>query len=294
MATRRFLGPLFPALVWALAVPVLALAEPVYEQGLLWRIQGGDIGADYVFGTIHIEDPRVLDLADPIEDAFTGADTFVMELEPDVASIAQLSTAMVYTDGRTLEQVIGEELFARAAEALAERGIPEPVARHLKPWAVLMRLNAPRPETGMVMDMVLYTKAVQQGKKTGGLETAEEQISVLADLPLEMQISLIKESLDNQALMEKIHERLVNAYMTRDLGDMLALNEQAMAQTDPATRKLVDARLVTDRNQRMVERMLPALREGAAFVAVGALHLPGTEGILRLLEERGYTVTKVY
>jgi uncharacterized protein YbaP (TraB family) len=66
-----------------------------------------------------------------------------------------------------------------------------------------------------------------------------------------------------------------------------------MAVSDAATQALVRERLINDRNRRMVERMLPWLREGSAFVAVGALHLAGPEGILRLLSDRGYRVTRV-
>jgi uncharacterized protein YbaP (TraB family) len=53
-------------------------------------------------------------------------------------------------------------------------------------------------------------------------------------------------------------------------------------------------RLVDDRNQRMVERMQPYLQQGKAFVAVGALHLPGKTGLLERLQQQGYTVTRVY
>ena len=294
MGKRSFHLPGARLLLWIIILPALVSAEPAYEQGLLWRVQGPGSGADYVFGTIHIEDPRVLDLPDAVASAFAGADIFIMELDPDLGSLTQISTAMTYADGGSLEQALGKELYARAVTALAERGIPESMARQMKPWAALITLNVPRPKTGMVLDMVLYMKAVQQGKETRGLESSEEQVSVLAGLPLAMQVRLIRESLDNQATMDELYEHLVEAYLSRDLGAMQALNDQAMAMTDARTREVVGTRLVTDRNRRMVQRMLPSLKEGSTFVAVGALHLPGPEGILSLLERKGYTVTKVY
>ncbi len=294
MGNRAYRVLCLAVLLWVVVVPGLAAAQPDYDHGLLSRVQGPGNAPDYVFGTIHIEDPRVLALPDAVVSALAAADTFVMELKPDLSSLTQLGSAMLYSDGDDLEQVLGKGLFARAVKALAERGIPETTARRMKPWAVLVTLNVPKPETGMVLDIVLYMKAVQQGKRIQGLESSEEQVSVLADLPLSMQIDLIRESLDNQSLVDEVHQRLVDAYLARDLDAMQTLNDQAMAMTDAGTRDLVNARLVTDRNQRMVQRMLPSLQEGTAFVAVGALHLPGPEGILRLLEQRGYTVTKVY
>ncbi len=280
--------------LWVVVVPGLTAAQPGYDHGLLWRVQGPGGGSDYIFGTIHIEDPRVLALPDAVVSALAAADTFVMELKPDLSSLTQLGTAMLYSDGNDLEQVLGTDLFGRAAKALAERGISEPAARKMKPWAALITLSVPKPETGMVLDIVLYMKAVEQAKSVQGLESSEEQISVLADLPLSMQMDLIRETLDNQALIDEVHQRLIEAYLARDLDAMLTLNHQSMAMTDASTRDLVTTRMVTDRNRRMVERMLPSLKKGAAFVAIGALHLPGPEGILKLLEQRGYAVTKVY
>ena len=58
--------------------------------------------------------------------------------------------------------------------------------------------------------------------------------------------------------------------------------------------EIFQKRLIIDRNQRMVERMHKRLEEGNAFIAVGALHLPGEKGILRLLEHRGYRVRSIY
>ncbi|MGE5765707.1 MAG: TraB/GumN family protein [Bacteroidota bacterium] len=51
--------------------------------------------------------------------------------------------------------------------------------------------------------------------------------------------------------------------------------------------------MLNDRNRLMVERMMPLMQRGSTFVGVGAGHLAGEEGILRLLEQRGYTVTRL-
>ncbi len=291
--TTHQIRPVF-ALLWfaVLAFPTIAIASQ--ENGLLWRIQAEGASADYVFGTIHIEDPRVLDLPNPVTEALAGADTFVMELEPNLEFLTELASAMTYADDGNVEQLLGPELYRRAVTALASRGVPEPVARQMKPWAVLVTLNVPPPKTGMVLDLVLYSKAVQQGKTIHGLESSAEQLSVFADLPMSVQIGLIRETLDNEPLIDEIYQSLVEAYLARDLRAMQKLSDQAIGATDAPTQRLLETRLVTDRNHLMVERMLPYLHQGSAFVAVGALHLPGPEGILNLLRKQGYEVTKVY
>jgi uncharacterized protein YbaP (TraB family) len=286
--THRVLALLF---LWLSAVP--APAQSTYDKGLLWRVEGLGPEPDYVYGTIHVEDPRVLDLPAAVSDAFGAADRLVMELEPDAATLGEVGTAMTYPDGQSLERVLGNELYRRAAAALAERGIPEAIARNMRPWAVLITLNMPKAQTGLAMDIVLYLQAVQGHKRVHGLESAAEQVAVFADMPAAVQVRLLRDTLDALDQLEEVYQALVEAYLAEDLARMQALNDDAMAVSDAATQALVRERLINDRNRRMVERMLPWLREGSAFVAVGALHLAGPEGILRLLSDRGYRVTRV-
>ena len=80
------------------------------------------------------------------------------------------------------------------------------------------------------------------------------------------------------------------------IAGLVALSHEFDAAT-PQEQKSAEAflrRLIDDRNVHMIERMLPRLKQGAAFIAIGALHLPGEKGILQLLTERGYTVSVVY
>ena len=62
----------------------------------------------------------------------------------------------------------------------------------------------------------------------------------------------------------------------------------------PAAAERLSERLLDDRNVSMMQSMLPLLLQGEAFVAIGALHLPGEGGVLDLLEQRGYRVTRAY
>ena len=80
----------------------------------------------------------------------------------------------------------------------------------------------------------------------------------------------------------------------RDLERLLMINEASMQTGDQRLAGDFQRRLVDDRNQHMVERMQPYLQQGKAFVAVGALHLPGKTGLLERLQQQGYTVSRVY
>ena len=84
------------------------------------------------------------------------------------------------------------------------------------------------------------------------------------------------------------------AYLARDIGAIYQLMSESPMADDPELMQLFKERVIDQRNARMVERMMPRLAEGKAFIAVGALHLPGERGVLNLLDQRGYAITRVY
>ena len=87
---------------------------------------------------------------------------------------------------------------------------------------------------------------------------------------------------------------LRQAWLQRDLARLVAINSAALRDSDPQLATLFNQRIILDRNRRMAERLESRLHEGGRFIAVGALHLPGEQGLLELLEQRGYRLTRLY
>jgi len=272
-------------------VAALPSTGPAY--GLLWEISRPGIPPGYLFGTIHSEDSGVIALAPAVERVFSGSRQVVLEVNLDADAMAAGGVAMLMSDGRLLPDIIGKDLFAQAATALRTRGIPEPVAQRMKPWAAATALSMPAPETGRVLDVVLFERAQQAGKTLHGLETITEQLAVFEGLPLDDQIALLRDAVEQFAGIDAMHAELLAAYKRQDLAAMMAINEAALATGDQRLAEEFQRRLIVERNHRMAERMEPYLQQGGAFVAVGALHLPGEQGLVRLLEQRGYTLRAV-
>ena len=151
----------------------------------------------------------------------------------------------------------------------------------------------PAPVTGVVLDVVLFQRAQQAGKRLYGLETIAEQLEVFEGLSLDDQVALLKDAVEQFSGIDAMNAELLAAYRRQDLATMLAINETAMASGDQRLAREFQRRLIVNRNHRMAERMEPYLKQGKAFVAVGALHLPGEQGLIRLLEQRGYSVRAV-
>jgi uncharacterized protein YbaP (TraB family) len=278
------------------AAPVAGSAAERFGQGLLWRIEGKGAAPSHVFGTIHLADSRVTALPHAVARELRQARSVVLEARLDAASLQLLAARMLYTDGRDLAAVAGDELFRKAVAVAGGIGLPEPLLLPLKPWAAALMLSVPPQNTADVLDVMLARIATEQGKPLHELEGVEEQVAVFERMPESEQVAMLRQAVDNYESMPRLIGRVVEAYLARDLAGIWRIREASSGKSEEARRfhETIVRRLLHDRNGRMAERSEPRLQEGGAFIAVGALHLYGERGVLALLESRGWRVTRVY
>lgn len=302
-STRAWMAMIVAGLL-ALSLPVGAAPQPAsdrpaagspraYSKGLLWKIEATTIRPSFLFGTIHSDDTRLAPLPAPVKTRFDQAASFSMEALVNAPGMLAMAEAMFFNDDSTLENVLGRDLYQRTVQTLAMRGISPESALKMKPWAVMMTLSLPPPTTGLFLDLALQLEAGRQSKPTYGLETMAEQIAVFDQLRMEDQVELLRVSVLNFQQLDRQFEELIEAYLRRDLSGLAAI-EQKYRIADARLYEILTDRLLVKRNQAMLERMRPRLREGNAFIAVGALHLYGNNGLLALLERAGYRVSAVY
>jgi len=278
------------------AAPAEAAADAGkrFDQGLLWKIETRGAPPSYLFGTFHSNDPRITRLPCPVERVFDGTGSYTMEVIMNGAGMVTMAKSMFFSDGNTLRKVLGEPLYRDTVRAAGLDPDTNPGSLdNMKPWAVMMMLLGPREGSGLFLDMALQFRATRQGKSTYGLESMDEQIAVFNDLSLEDQVVLLKDAVQNARLSTAVMEELTQAYLKRDLVALQALQDK-YKPADTRVQDEMNRRLLVRRNHLMAERLQPRLREGNAFIAVGALHLPGNDGLLHLLSKAGYRVTVVY
>ena len=266
---------------------------PVFTEGLLFKVEKPQQPVTYVLGTIHSGDPRVTTLSDSIQSSLQDADQYIMEVVIDGSSIFSSLGNLWLLDGQKLSQVIGQELYEEVIETGKLSGMPEATFTYMKPWVVMMMFSLPPGNYENILDIHLMKLALKQNKKVLGLETVQEQFAVFDDMPINEQIRLLDVTLKNYPDLAKQYTELFDAYLQKDLEKLQQLSREQVESQDLALLNRLMERLLDARNQRMVSRLLPLLHDGKSFVAVGALHLPGESGILNLLHQQGFTVTRI-
>jgi uncharacterized protein YbaP (TraB family) len=261
------------------------------DSALFWSIGKDGEQAGFLLGTIHSEDPRVLDFPVEFIDELSSNQIFAMEIVPDLPTLNRLTEFMQYQDGTSLESRIGPDRYRRLRSVISEYRVPADWVARMKVWAAMMTLSIPPPETGFFMDFSLSLRAAGAGLKVVGLETLEQQLSFLEEMPMEQQLMLLDQALAEYDRVGEIHEQMVNSYLAGDLLALKAQAEKQMEQLEPEAKQYFIEQGIDMRNRRMLKSLLPHLQTNRVFVAVGAMHLPGDTGLIQLLRARGYELT---
>lgn len=280
-----------------LCAPASFAAEDArrYDRGLLWRVAQRGAPPCYLFGTLHHDDERVTRIAAPVQRAFSAARTVAIELIGDDDAVGKYRLAMLHQQP-LLAELIGEADWPRYDALLAEHGLPPEARAHLKPWAALLTLLRPAQPPGVILDQLLLADARSRGKTLVALESIDQQIAAMDELPQDTQLALLRHA---EAQYERIQQSvgaLIEAYLERDLRALWRINADVMIGDEALAlhnQRFLDS-LLFERNSRFTERMTPLIDRGRCFVAFGALHLYGPRGVPALLAQRGYRVRRVY
>jgi uncharacterized protein YbaP (TraB family) len=281
------------ALVAAIA---LAAGWPSAAEPALWVVKSRTATV-YLFGTIHLLKPDAQWESARIRDAFRSSDELWLEV-PD-AGDASAALPVVTRLGFDRRTPLTEKLDRRDRDRLAAdaRVIGEPVSdfEPMRPWLAAVRLSvAPLVKAGFDpdagVDRILKRQADLDGRPVKAFETIEQQIRYLADMPERLQLAQLRVALDEFARQTRDVETLEQAW---EAGDTQAIYAAMDADMRRQSRRLYDT-LMVRRNQAFAQGVARRLNgRGTAFVAVGAGHLAGPDGVPALLERRGIRVRRL-
>ena len=215
--------------------------------------------------------------------------------------MARLRHLLVYEDGSTLGGLLQPEERAVAGEALQKAGFPTAAHDKLKPWFVTLMLALSECERAravagkQALDLQIGGQARARGVPVVGLETIDDQLGAMAAIPEADQLTMLKATLKSYSRNGDLIETMLQRYLAREMSKMLPLQAEMIRAVglDPAGFKGFQHALLTVRNPRMRDAALPILAKGRAFIAVGALHLIGEDGLVKLFRDAGYEIAPV-
>jgi uncharacterized protein YbaP (TraB family) len=281
-------------------------ASDTLENGkaVFWKLEREGRAPSYLFGTVHLTDRRITRLSKEAKNALRGARTLLIE-NTDFSAAATSSAyasamkSAVFHDGRSLDQLLSKDEFDNLVRATG--GIPPQLLKLYRPWMVSLMLSASTCERDRlrrghdVLDMVIAKRARAGGTTVSGLESTVDQLGALAAVPDSEQIDILRANIALVGKSEDLRETMVQLYLARRIGALwhlqIALSEQAGVQASAYAS--FERIIIIERNRKMRDGALPHLEKGGAFIAVGALHLPGPTGLVRLFRDAGYTATPI-
>ena len=289
----------------SLIIAVLSVALASQAQ-LLWNVSGNDLGRpSYIFGTHHMAPASMIDQIAGINAAIDGCDIVVGEVEKDslMSQESQMKMArfMIAPTDSTLDKLYTPAEYAEIEKVFnkyfGSMGVKLAQMNSLKPNAISTQLQAmqsikyfPNFDATNLIDVAIQERANEAGRPSVGLESLQEQIDLLFNSPLTEQAQGLLEACRQDEFFQVQSLALAEAYMHQDLDKLLAVMTDATMGGDSDEEM---ESLIYSRNRDWVEKLVKMMPERACLVCVGAGHLPGAQGLLQLLRDKGYTVEPV-
>jgi len=290
---HNFLARISTAVAIAL---ILASGAAAQTRGrtFLWKVQSGG-SVMYLAGSVHALTADAYPLNPAYQRAFDASSALVEEI--DLAEADPLSGGLgllakgMYQDGRTFSSAVSRQTVTLVQEKLKNTPLALDLIQPMKPWMVMLMIEALGsqdagldPELGL--DKHFYNLATDGRKQVIGLETAESQIDRFDKMPEAMQEQMLRSELAEMDTEKSSLRSILTAWQT---GDAAAIEKMLLASftTNPAAY----ASLITERNRNWMPQLETCLRRSSpCFVIVGAAHLVGPQGLLAMLQQKGYRV----
>ena len=260
------------------------------KQSLLWRIESKNNEIpSWLFGTMHIKDAKAFGLTEKLFACIDQSKAFATELNLDeikntgggafkLAPTPPLFHLLSPKHYRKLKKILKKALnieidrFAGMHPMFLNNMISEAIMASEMP---------------VFLDNHLWEYAAQKGKKGFGLETIEEQMQLMFSMPLQDHI-------DSLVVISKQYTRfrrgLLRMLHLYEKGDLRALHKAALKSAGKHKQAMI-----YQRNEIMANRMSTLIElEGSVFCAIGAGHLTGEKGVLRMLKQNGFKVKPVF
>ncbi len=274
-----------------------AFEQPKQAKPALWLVEGKG-GSAYLFGTMHALPKDVVWRVDTLDTAIERADWLVLELDPadDTAQIRKIFGEMAASpDQGTLEDRIRPSLRDTARDVMNAANLSGHVFENIENWgAALMIGSSTAAGVGASgnygAEKILTQEFGRRAKPVAGLESAAQQLGYFDTMPDADQRAMLEAVIESADEAVPDYQRILTSWLS---GDLDALRDAT--RTGFLARPGIRQALVTRRNALWADKIaaLLAKRKTRGFIAVGAGHLVGEDGVQAMLAARGLKVTRV-
>lgn len=286
-----------------------AVAGTPFAEGNRWRATRGARRID-ILGTIHLSDPRLDPVMARHAPAVAAADLVLVELSAaDEAALQEELAAdparLLLPGAATLPGLMDEANWQLLSAAIRARGLPPAMAARMQPWYLSLQLAIPPcalPEIAAGargLDHRVIAAARAAGVPVRSLEPYDTLFALFADAPLEEQVEMLLLGVMPVSDTEDAFTTTIEAYFDETHAEgweMARLVARRALDLPPAEIDAIfaemEARLLAERNRAWIE-VIEAAEGDRLFLAFGAAHLFGEDGVLALLERAGYTLTRL-
>lgn len=282
---------------------MLVIVAVCANAQIFYKVEGNGLKEpSYIFGTHHLAPLSVYSDSEAAQAGFKAAKKIIGEIDmsamSDMATGLMMQQKMTAPADSTLSKLLGDEKMEEYSEKFAKviPGAQLSMFDAMKPMMIsniisltLISQNLPGYNPQEQLDSWFQEQGRLEGKEVGAFETVSEQMDALfCKMPIRSQLKALTEMLDDPSkTMTQVNE-LNTAYLAKDLGKLLEISE---AENDDPEARAFQEIILKNRNANWLKQLPGILAEGPVFIAVGALHLPGSEGIIEGLRQQGYTVT---
>ncbi|WNO09880.1 TraB/GumN family protein [Teredinibacter sp. KSP-S5-2] len=263
----------------------------------VWEVSNHDRKM-FVAGTIHVLSKNDHPLPDAFEKAYSQSNIIVLETDmhelQSAATQRKILQATIYAPGHSLSAKLSKSTHAKLLSYLNQKELDSTPLLQLRPGMLMVTLTMSElqrlgmGDTGV--DAFYAHKAKTENKVLMSLESVDQQINYIANLGKGREDELIRYMLEDLNQLEQTMIKMKSLWRKGDIQALDALANEPMKRDMPEIHKTI----LVERNQAW----LPSLRrmmqtQDTELVLVGALHLPGEYGLLKLLEQEGYKVKQL-
>ena len=257
------------------------------DRGLFWKLRAPNGSTHYLFGTMHTDDNRIIKFLPIVKKSVNASDILLVEITPDGHS------QNLFMKNHFLVSDINEKELNQIKKLAEFHVMYFDNVMRMKPWLLAIIFDSPKPHTEFNQDYLLMAMAADLDKEVLGIESSQEHFATMDSLSLDEQLMMLRAVLkktENEKLSD--YNLLMKQYISGDVEQIRKTDERLTGKLLPEVLwAKIKVQLMNERNKKMVIKIKELSKDKQLFIAVGASHLAGQDGLLNQLRDSGFKIS---